>query len=129
MGTNKSNARPWDEVVAEAEQLAGWVENYANNNRCSGEVRARLKRAAAFIREGYQEHMRPDHRDMAGDPLAQAEAQLPRSQLMQSFPLVTEGRDKAIDAIGVICAVLAPLDQDERAAVLAYVTSRYAGPV
>lgn len=65
--------------------------------------------------------------EISPDPLEQAEAGI-REPMRQCYLLVTEGRDPSIDALGVICQVLEPLNEDERAAVLAYVTSRFAGP-
>lgn len=118
------NARDPREVAEEGEQLAVWLDYYAGGKK--SEVFTKLRRAAAFIREGYPMPVTPVLGAPAPDPLEQAEQV--RQPLRQCFVLPTEGRDPGIDAVAVICAVLGPLAEEERQACLAYVTSRYAGP-
>jgi hypothetical protein len=61
------------------------------------------------------------------DPLALAERELARQPLQQCFRLVTEGRDRGIDALSIICELLNGLTEDEQQAAFAYLSSRYCG--
>lgn len=47
--------------------------------------------------------------------------------LRQSFVLATGGSDPGLDSLAILIAVLKGLEPDERAACLAYITSRFMG--
>lgn len=69
-----------------------------------------LRRAADLLRSAHALHM-------DGKP----------GEVRQYFPLITGGADKGLDAIGICVELLKALEPDDRAAALAYLTSRFAG--
>lgn len=79
------------------------------------------------MRTGPRTHSPPPPDAVQLDPLAQAERLLDIAPARRSYTLVTEGRDPGLDALSIVVEVLKPLTEEQRQAVLAYVTSRFLG--
>ena len=48
-----------------------------------------------------------------------------REPLAMTFPLITEGKSKAIDAAYIVERALAELDQTDRASVIAFINRKF----
>lgn len=101
-----STERNPDEVADEGETLAMWLDTMAGYDGTNRDDAERLQRAAAFIREAYPTNAGP---------------------IRQWFPLVTEGKHPALDAIGVFTELVGRLCAKERDAVLAYLVAMFRG--
>lgn len=108
--------RPWQDVVAEAEELAQWLAAVSTDSYS----RKIYDRIAAFLREAY--------------PVARATAEIPAtpepptSPKTRSFVLLTSGADAELDALGIAVAVLTDLDRihdGDIQAILAYLNERF----